>query len=377
MKIKKIDLYTILRPTLLSEYILKEFLSVLFLCLLASSGLFLVFDTFERFKVFITYHTPISTILTYLGLKIPLIIQLMLPIGTLIASIVSLGRLSQKSEITAMRASGMSIVRIAKPLILASCVLSFIMFLNGEYVVPRASEKVEQIFQFEIKQKHLSGKLNRVNFWFREKNSFINIGLFDTATKKIEGISIFEFNEDFQLKRRIDARVGTWNESKYIGWVLEDAVESGNDFEQVENLYTFGKLPLVISKSPEDLYNLQRNAETFTYGELSNYIKKLKSEGVSTRKYEVDLISKISFPLVCIVATLVAIPFAFGSTRSGSLTVGFIAAVSIGFGYYIFHALFSSFGTSGLLPVVISAWSADIVLLAVGLHLLGGAEFRS
>ena len=162
-----------LRPTLLSRYILGEFFSVLFLCLLASTGLFLVFDTFERVKIFISYNTPFLTALTYLALKIPLILQLMIPIATLISCIISLGRLSQKSEVTAMRASGLSIIKIALPLIYASGVLTVVMFINGEYIVPQATEKVEQIFQFDIKQKHLSGQLNRNNFWFREDNKFL------------------------------------------------------------------------------------------------------------------------------------------------------------------------------------------------------------
>lgn len=371
-----------LKPNILSRYILSEFFSVLFICLLASIGLFLVFDTFERIKIFIAYKTPLLTALTYLALKVPLILQLMLPIATLISCIVSLGRLSQKSEITAMRASGLSIINIAKPLVLSSVLLTAIMFLNGEYLVPKATEKVEQIFQFDIKQKHLSGKLNRNNFWFREKNTFINIGLFDTAKKKIEGVTVLEFDDNFQLIRRIDALSATWVESEFNGWIMENAIESNSlktkSEEQVDKkLFSYPRLPLITSKSPKDLYNLQRTAETFTYSELKKYIDKLKGEGVVTRKYEVDLASKISFPLVCIVASLVAIPFSFSSVRSGSLTLGFIAAVSIGFGYYIIHAIFTSFGSSGFLPVEFAAWSANVILLSIGLYLLGGAEFRS
>lgn len=389
---------SILKPNLLSRYILSEFLSVFFLSILAATGLFLVFDTFERVKTFITYKTPLTTALTYLALKIPLILQLMVPICTLVASIISLGRLSQKSELTAMRAGGMSILQIARPLIFCSVALTALVFINGEYIVPNATEKVEQIFLFDIKQKHLSGKLNRNNFWFRENDTFINIGLFDTQKKRIEGITILEFTPSFQLIRRIDAMAATWLEyyktadtkkfkedtdsknkikAEISGWVLENAVESGGDHNTGNKLFPFTSLPLITSKSPQDLYNLQRSAETFGYNELNNYIKKLKSEGVLTNKYEVDLASKISFPMVCIIATLIAVPFAFTSARSGSLTIGFIAAVSIGFGYYIIHALFSSFGASGILPVQFAAWSANIILLSLGLYLLGGAEFRS
>lgn len=365
-----------LKPNILTTYLLSEFFSVLFLCLLASTGLFLVFDTFERIKVFISYKTPFLTALSYLALKVPLILQLMIPIATLISCIISLGRLSQKSEITAMRAGGLSVLRIARPLIGASFLLTIIMFLNGEFIVPQATEKVENIFQFDIKQKHLSGKLNRNNFWYREKNTFINVGFFDTVKKNIEGITVLEFNEDFRLIRRIDARSAFWIEGVFSGWILENAIESSGDMTKGNKLYSYARLPLITKKTPKDLYNLQRSSETFSYPELKKYIRKLQSEGVITRKYEVDLVSKISFPLVCVVASMIAIPFSFTSVRSGSLTLGFIAAVSIGFGYYIIHAFFCSFGASGFLPVHLAAWSANILLCAVGIYFLGGAEFR-
>lgn len=250
------------------------------------------------------------------------------------------------------------------------------MFINGEFIVPKAAEKVEKIFSFDIKQKHLSGKLNRNNFWYREGNYFINIGLFDTLTKNIEGVSVLQFDNEFKLIRRIDAMSAKWVNSTFPGWVLENAIESSGDITKSNKLYTYPKLPLVTSKTPKDLYNLQRSSETFGYFELEKYVRKLKSEGVTTKKYEVDLISKISFPLVCVVASMIAIPFSLISARSGSLSLGFITAVSIGFGYYIIHAFFSSFGSSGFLPISVAAWSANVIFFSVGVYFLGGAEFQ-
>lgn len=360
----------------LERYLLSEFISVLLLCLLASTGLFLVFDTFERVKTFLSHKASIGLVLTYLAYKIPLIIQLMIPIGALVATIISVGRLSQKSEISAMRSCGMSILRIARPILLASAVLSGIMFLNGEYILPTATEQVEKIFEFDIKQKHLSGSFSRTNFWFREKDTFINIGYYDAPSKRIEAITSLTFDSDFKLKRRIDAQKGAWYDSEYIGWSLDDAVESGN-LDNGAPLTVFSRIPLVTSKTPDELYDLQRSSETFSYRELKRYIRKLESEGVPATRYHVDLASKIAFPLVCIIATLVALPFAFTPARSGSLTISFIGGVSIGFGYYVSHAIFGSLAAAGFIPVLMGAWSANIFLGTIGLYLLGGAEFRN
>jgi lipopolysaccharide export system permease protein len=361
---------------ILESYILAEFFSVLFLCLLASTGLFLVFDTFERFKTFLSHDTTFLTAASYLLFKIPLILQLMIPIGALVATLISIGRLSQKSEITAMRSCGMSITNIARPVLLSSSLLSGIMFLNGEFLLPYATERVEQILQFDIKQKHLTGSFSRTNFWFREDNSFINIGFYDAPQKKIQSVTTLNFDQDFKLIRRIDAQSGHWHEGPFTGWTLDQAIESGPIDAENSQLTHFGRIPLVTSKSPDDLYNLQRSAETFTYKELKTYITKLEDEGVPASKYKVDLASKISFPFVCVIAALVGLPFAFTPARSGSLTLSFIGGVSIGFGYYVTHAIFSSFAAAGFIPILLGAWSANILLGAVGLYLLGGAEFK-
>lgn len=360
----------------LERYLLSEFLSVLALCLLASTGLFLVFDTFERVKVFLQHKASIGIVGSYLLYKIPLILQLMIPIGALVATLISIGRLSQKSEISAMRSCGMSILRIARPIIFASALLSGAMYLNGEFLLPIATERVEQIFQFDIKQKHLSDSFNRSNFWFRENDTFINIGYYDAPSKKIEAVTSLTFDKNFKLMRRVDAQKGEWHESGYIGWTLDDAVESGNLDNVGGSLTTFSRIPLVTSKTPRELYDLQRKSETFSYYELKNYIQKLESEGVPATRYRVDLASKISFPLVCIIATLIGLPFAFTPARSGSLTISFVGGVCIGFGYYVTHAIFGSLAAAGFIPIIFGAWSANILLGSIGLYLLGGAEFK-
>jgi len=360
----------------LEKYLLTEFYSILTLCLFASTGLFLVFDTFERFKIFLSNNVSFTTAASYLLFKIPFILQLMIPIAALVATLISIGRLSQKSEITAMRSCGMSITGIARPILLSSLLLSGLMFLNGEFLLPVATEKVEQIFQFDIKQKHLSGSFSRTNFWFREDDTFINIGFYDAPTKKIEAITQLTFDDEFNLKRRIDAQKGDWHESSYIGWTLDEAVESGSLDTSSTSLTSFSRIPLVISKTPRDLYDLQRTADTFSYNELKEYISKLESEGVPASRYKVDLASKISFPFVCVIATLIALPFGFTPARSGSLTISFIGGVSIGFGYYVTHAVFCSFAAAGFIPILLGAWSANIMLGSIGLYLLGGAEFK-
>lgn len=359
---------------ILERYILGEVLGVLFLSILASTGLFLTFDTFERIKVFLSNDTPFLTAVLYLALKLPLIFQLMLPISVLIATLVSIGRLTQKSEITAMRACGLSILKIYKPVFVLSLFLSGIFFLNSELLVPYTTQRAEEIFQFEIKKKHLSGSLDRANYWFREGNKFVNIGFFDTLEKSINGVTVLDFSENFDLVRRVDAQKGSYNESPFIKWSLEDAIESGSGLGSQFSINTFRQIPFETSKSPSDLYNLQRDSDTFNFSDLSDYINKLRTEGVPTRSYEVDLMSKFSFPFVCSIASLLAIPLSTRNSRHGSLTKNFIIGVCLGFSYYILHAISISLTSAGFLPIPLGVITANVLMGSLGIYLLGGAE---
>ena len=114
----------ILKFPILWRYILKEFLSIFLLCLFTATTLFLVIETFEKSKTFIKHSAPLHLGVSYILLKIPWIIQLMLPVATLIATLLCIGKLSQKSEVTAMRACGSSTTSLIKPLLMIGALLS-------------------------------------------------------------------------------------------------------------------------------------------------------------------------------------------------------------------------------------------------------------
>ena len=365
-----------LGPTILDRYILRQFLSVLLVCLLAATSLFLVFDLFERMRTFIRSDASFLDAFTYMALKIPLIIHLMTPVAVLIATLLSIGRLSQQSEITAMRACGNSIFRIAKPLFIAGAIISVAMFIMGETLVPWATDSLEEIYNIDIKKKDISGEYTRTNFWYRVDNTFYNINLYDSRTKSLENLSLFQFDDHFTLNRRLDAVQATWSENPLVNWTMSEVVEIGLNDKEGFQVATYPKLPLLIKEKPEDFRSSRRRPETMSYFHLRKYIEKLKAEGVQVTGYLVDCAAKISFPLINLLVILVAFPFALAPARSGSLTIGFICGISIGFLYYIVHAISTSMGSAELIPVIPSAWTANILICCLGCYLMANSEFN-
>ena len=362
------------RIPILHRYLLREFFGILFVCLLAAVSLFLVVDLFERIGAFITEKSSLFQVLSYLFYKIPLVIHLMMPVAVLVATILAVGRLSQLSEITAMRACGASVISLSKPLLLTGLFISCGMMLLGETVLPWASQRVDEIYNVDIKKKVEKGTFSRSNFWYRSKNRFLNIGLYDSSAATLQSISMYEFDDAFRLLRRTDAREATWAGSSRVGWIMKDVIEISVDTQGKINSSAFSRLPLVIDEQPTDFYNMEKKAETLSFPALRKYIDKLRHEGVSVTSYQVDLAAKLSFPFVSFVVVLIGIPFSLIPARSGSLAWSFVAGVTIAFGYYVVHAISVSLGKAELLPILGSVWTANIVFGSIGGYLLAGAE---
>ena len=372
--VRLVTLIRLFTPSILQRYVLAQFFIALFICLFASISLFLITDFFEKTRIFVREESSLDQALLYMLYKVPLIVQLMTPVAVLVAVLISVGRLSQLSEITGMRACGVSLFFIARPLLAAGLVISVLLFIAGETVVPWSTQRVEEIYHLDIRKKVEKGRFSRVNFWYRSKNTFFNIGLYDSRNATLNGLSVLEFNEDFTLRRRIDALDATWSENQHIGWTMNKAIEITMEGNGRVNTSSFDKLPLVITETPADFYKMKKRAETLNYLDLGEYIAKLRSEGVPVTEYMVERAAKISFPLVTVITVLIAFPFALIPARSGTMTASFVAGIAIGFGYYIVHAISTSLGTAELLPVLPAAWTANVLLGCVGGYMMAGIE---
>ena len=359
--------------SILQRYVLGQFLSNVFLCLFAATSLFLVFDFFERMRVFIKENSTVGQVLSYLFFKIPLILHLMMPVAVLIAVLLSVGRLSQKSELTAMRACGSSLVSIAKPLIAAGFIISVLMFALGEWIVPIASQRVEEIYTFEIRKKDETGGLDKSDIWYRANNKILNIGKYSSSDTTLHRFTLLEFDETFRLKRRVDAPQVTW-EGNAIGWSMKNPIEM--IFLENGNIasITYPALPLVTEERPQDFYNMKLRPETLSYRELQKFINKRKAEGIPVTPYLVDSAAKISFPFVSLVVVLIAFPFALTPARSGTMTLSFVSGIAIGFSYYFVHAFATSLGAAELIPILPAAWTANTLLGGLGAYLMAGMD---
>jgi lipopolysaccharide export system permease protein len=336
--------------------------------------LFLAIDFFDRIDNVLAEDVGALLIASYFIFKIPFIVSIMLPIAMLVATLLTIGLLSKTSELTAMRASGNTISWLARPIFFSAIIVSLFSILVNETLLPYSQRRVREIYNIDIRQKDITGGYSQYDFWWRSRNHFYSVGAFDSRTNTLHNFSRFEVDEDFNIVKRTDAPTVSWIDP-ILGWTMNNVTEYYfNTDTSAPDVRNFRSLPLPIPEKPLDFYDSETDPFTMSYVQLSNFIKRQREIGVSVAGYMADLHAKISFPFVIFIITLVALPFSIRSSRHGSLAVGFVSGLVIGFTYYAVHSFSISLGRAELIYPLLSAWAANILMGLVGIILIMGAE---
>jgi lipopolysaccharide export system permease protein len=357
---------------ILHRYILSILVKNFFICLAMFVFLFLMVDFFDRLDNVLSEKASVWLVIQYFIFKIPLMVSLMLPIALMFATLFTFGLLSKSAEITAMRASGLTLFWLARPLVVLSLILSAFSFVLGEHIVPAAERKQKKLYNLDIRKKDKKGNYNQSDFWWRNGNSFFTTDLFNSSTNSLHDFSQFEIDDSWVAVKRTDAERANWI-SKDLGWVLLNATRYHFDTQPV-TVEHFAEIPLIVGESPEDFYEFKDEPTTMSYREIRHFIKKQRNNGVSTSQYLPDMYGKLASPLVVFVVAMIVLPFTFLPARSGSMAQSSLAALCIAFAYYAVNSFSISMGRADLLPPMLAAWMANLLMGAVALVLNLGAE---
>ena len=360
---------------ILHRYLVSQYLRNLALCVCIATVLFMIIDFFDRIDNILAEQASLWMALQYFLFKIPLTIHHMLPVAVLVATLFTLAMLSKNSEITAMRASGLKILWLTRPLLVVGIIVSLVSLLLNETIVPYASRRVSEIYNIDIRRKTERGAYSQENFWWRTGENFFSVDSFDSRDNTLHQLSWFKVNDRGEIMRRTMAEKAVWIEGELnLGWNMRNVRDLAFAPDGRTQTRSYKQLPLPIEEKPEYFYNAERKAESLSFRQLSRYMQELSEDGIKVSSYRPELYAKLSFPFVCLTCILVAIPFGIKPARSGNLATSFVAGITIGFSYYLVHALSLALGRGELISPILAAWIANVILASVGAILILGAE---
>ncbi len=353
------------RHRTLHRYVTREFLKIFGLSLSSLIVIYVVVLFFQKMNLFSQYHAPFHLIFVYFLYKIPeVIFQYTLPYAILFATLLTLSTFSRNSEITAMKAGGVSLYRITFPLLILALIVSFFSFLGNEYLVPVTYQKTRYLLDVQVRKEKPAIFFKNYKIWYRSDHRILNIQLLDPHKKALSGFTLYELNDHFQCIKRVDAREVKWVEGKW--WFYDGNVR---DFEAdgSTRVTPFDEMEFNLGENWDSLRRIGRNSEEMSYGELWTYIQKIQTAGYDATRYLVDLYSKLSTPFLSFIMVLIGIPFALKTSRSGGVALSLGSSVMIGFVYGVIFYVFVSFGKSGVLAPFLACWIPTVLFGLAGI----------
>lgn len=362
-------------PLILDDYVLREFLTTFGLVLVSFVLLLLVFTFFELIGDIIRNHAALLTVGEYLVNLTPSLIYSITPLCVLIAVLVTFSVLNRTNELTAMKATGISLYRLVVPVLVIAAILATALFVFDEFYVPQANRRQEQL-RSVIKGKPAQTFLRPDRKWIfgqqepGKPGRIFYYQFFDPDQNRFANISIFEFNPNtFSISKRIFATSAHWEPElhRWIfekGWVRTSAGEVISSFDLFE-VQTFSE----ITEEPTYFKKENYQSQEMNFAELGHYIRDLRQSGFDTMRLRVQLNRKLAYPLVALVMAVLAIPFSLSTGRRGSLT-GVAVAIGVAVAYWVVEGIFDAMGNVNLLPAMMAAWTPDILFGLAGGYLL-------
>jgi LPS export ABC transporter permease LptG/LPS export ABC transporter permease LptF len=354
-------------PNIVDRYILREFLKVLGLVLVSVIALSLIIDYTGISGDIRENHIAFHTVFAYYRFMLFTILDWTLPISVLVATLVTFGMLSKNNEITAIKSSGVSLYRIALPILAVSVFVSIFAYLNLDFVLPYSNQRVDYLRR-KIKGQVTYASSDQQRVWFRGKGRYlINFLSYDRNAKALSQVQIFEFHpSDFRLTRRVYAQRAAWDGSGWVfenGWMRSFPEGGGSTYSPIVT-----PLRLYYSETPNDFATEVKAPNQMTFAQLRRYIANIRASGYAPEQLSVELYKKTSWPAISIVMALIALPFAFKSGKKGAL-YGVAIALILGILYWMIFVIFTKFGEVGNLPAILSAWSANILFAIAAMYL--------
>ena len=351
--------------TLLDKYILRQVIEMFIMGVCVFTSIIFASDTFiTLIKQISLFGIPFNVALMMIILNLPQVIVMTIPMGVLLATVMTLNGLSLKSEITVMRACGIGLNRIAKPIFIFALIMSVCSFIINESVVPVMTKQSKDLALWALGQKNIPE--GKQNFVFKELNDGGSIKrLFYVGyceNKTLHNITVLDSSKEGTIQV-LQADEGKTSPE---GWQFEKgAVYTVGDDGNILNTTLFDKS---IVKFGLDMSNeLNKNvAKEMNFAKLVNYIKTNTNIDEKERNsIRIELYDKLALPLTTIALDLIGVPLAITPPRV-RYNRGFLFSILIIFAYYLIRALSISFGEAGTLQPFLAAWMPNIVLTIIG-----------
>ena len=349
----------------LDFYIINNFLSKFFIILITFLLIFFVVDIIDKLDKFSKYSLTNQEIIDYYYYTLPEFISFALPMSLLLSTIFCFSILQKNNEITALKASGVSLRRISLSIIILGFFFSFISFFFDNYIV------INQL----SKRNHIEKKLNpnktntlsrKNNIYYHIGDTFLGIKRFNFFNNVGKNISI-QKTEGADVTYRMDADKMIWdnNEKK---WNLTNLKIRKWEKNKLYHYSIDDSLITIEDISPEIIKKDNLNPDEMNYWQLNSFIKKLKNKGLNYNRWLVNRNFKTAFACSPLIMMIFGIALSIQGPR-GNQVSGVGLSIIVIFMYYLLIKFGQSLGYNNVINPFLSVWMVNFIFLFLGTFL--------
>lgn len=358
----------------LDRYVLGEIIGPLALGFLIYTFIMLLRLLFRMADLIIRSEVPPDVVGRLFLLSLPNIVVLTIPMSFLFAVLLAVGRLSADSELVAIRASGISLFTLYRPIFVLSALLTGLNIYLMLEALPEGNHAWRQM-QAEILSRSISEEIEpRIPTGFEDRTLFVfevppgerrwrGVFLAKSAPAGETEIHIAEWGE----ARRSDD--GTMMFLTLHDSFFHQVNLNAPPAEYRNAFHSKVELPIQIQSPRQAASSVKRGLRELRFRDLKRTIEDPETPPILRNLAKVELQKKFSIPAACLVFGLLGLPLGFTSARGGRSS-GFALSLFVILIYYILISLGEDFASRGLVPAWLSVWLANVVLLVVGLFLL-------
>ena len=349
---------------ILTKYLLKSLLLPLFYCLIGFLLIFIISDLFDNFSEFLEGGIRPLDILYYYSLILPPVIVLILPVCLLLAMLYSLSRLTRHSEITAMRAGGVSIYRVTAPFICVGLCAGLLVFFINEEVAPNAAWRAGKFLDYQRAGRDDSTWLI-YNLPFKYHNHVWMVQKFDLRDHSMYDVELIELRPDGSAETKIHADKALWMDGRW--WFMDLTTqhyrENGDLDGAPETLLQ--KEMRDISETPQTFLAEIKDPQYLSSAEMLRFLETKKDISENARaRMLVDLHSRLATPFICLIVTLIGIPIGSHSGRRGAFA-GIMLAMSLFFLFYTLQLTAQALGKKEIIEPWLGGWLPVMVFFVI------------
>lgn len=364
-----------LRVTILDRYLVAELGGPALFGAAAFTLIFVATQILAIGRLVSQENLPVLVAIEYFLWEMPAYLLLVVPMAMLFGTLLSMGRLSGESEITAFKAGGISLVRMFLPLAAVGLAVSLLSLAIQEALVPLANDRAAYLRESAI--EHLSpaaSNLSAVTDLPGGGKQVTIAGGLDAATQTLLNVTVLRYD----AKRELDEMIVS-ERARYDAptWSFENARTYQFTGGDVSGTLVSPTLAVDIGERPSEMAkrNLQANdPENLSRGEIKTALETASLTDPQRRLFAATYAAKLARPFSAFVFVLFGFPLGMRRIRGGGAALGFGLALSIVFVYYVITTIALSLGSLALPLAGIAAWTPNALFSLIGLWLLRRAS---